>query len=292
MNYISNDDRLNEIIDDFDNLVLRYKVEEHGIMFPDVLESEKILMLIYACGICHNMNWDYLCSNFMYKLKIYSKGFDTNILANIDEKIVEKFFDEYPKKHKVEAARRTEMIKGIAKDLSKIDIVNGVKSVARLEGQGGLFSSINSIEVFSEDPLHKKTNLLAQILMNDEIIIVEDEYNIEPMVDYHIIRLYLRTGRIKIVNKEIEEKIRKKEELSLEQITELRQMIAKQIQRVCSKYSKTANELNIVDWYTGRNICQKETANCKECPYNRCCDSSDKSANEMLIEPIDNHGFY
>lgn len=294
MNYIANDNRLNEIIDDFDNLFTKYKQEDSKSMFEDVTEDIKILMLIYACGICHNMNWEYLCNNFMYKLKLYSRDFDTDFLVDIDETVVKHYFEEYPKKHKIEAPRRTEMIKSIARDLyTNTNMVDKIKNTTKLAGEDGLFDIINnSIEVFNEDPLHKKTNLLAQLFINDKIIAVEDEYNIEPLVDYHIMRLYLRTGRIKIVNHDLIERIMKKEKLHLVQITELRRMIAEQIKKFCRNYSKTADELNTIDWYIGRNICEQKVARCKECPYNQYCDSSNKKTEEMLIEPIDNHGFY
>lgn len=294
MSYIENDDKLNEIVGDFDKFLMEYEQEDSKPIFEDVSENIKILMLIYVCGICHNMNWDYLCNNFMYKLKLYSQDFNTDFLVDIDESVIERFFEEYPKKYKVEATRRTGMIRSIAKDLYvNTDIVDKIKNVTKLKGQDGLFEIINrNIEVFNEDPLHKKTNLLAQLLINDKMIKVADEYNIEPLVDYHIMRLYLRTGRIKIVSQDLVNKIMEKEQLHLAQITELRIMIADQIKRFCVKYNKTADELNKIDWYIGRNICEQKRARCKECPYNKYCDSSNKKLEEMLIEPIDNHGFY
>lgn len=292
MNYIENDKRLEEIIEDL-NFFLENNKSSKTELYQEVEKPVKIKMLIYLVAICHNINWNFLMDHAIPKLRDISNSFDYNILVNINEKTVEEIFEEYPKKEKVEAKRRCDMIKEVARYLKEnVDLIDQIQNMTSLEGENGFFSCMNKMKVFEEDPLHKKTNLLAQLLIEEQILKVEDIYHMIPLVDYHIIRLYLRTGRIKIVNKEIEDNIRKEQPLTLSQITQLRRMIAEQIQRFCEKHQKTTDELNQYEWGIARDICKKEEAKCKKCVLKEHCDSSMKKTKEMLIEPVDKSGFY
>lgn len=287
------DKKLDVVEKEFFRFLREFQTADTIPIFPEFNKEERVKLLVYTVAICHNMNWKYLCSIVMYRIWKWSAKLDIDRILNMPIEQMESFFIDYPKKQKVEAKRRTEMLQDIAiacrEDKDLFAKIGQSKTIA---GPNGLLKLFNRLPVYKEDPLHKKSNFLAQVLVDEKLIKVDDPENIEPLVDYHIMRLYLRTGRIEILNEDITEKIKKKEQLPIEQIVQIRTEISEQIKRFCIKYHKTARQLNIIDWFIARNYCRQEKVNCKECPLKANCDSRELPLEEMLIEAVDNHGYY
>ena len=293
MKCCSHDEKLEVVVKNFEHFLKEYQVADTIPIFPEFKEEERIQLLLYTVAICHNMNWKYLCSTVMYRIWEWSVRLDIDKLLNMSVEQMETFFLDYPKKHKIEAKRRTNMIKSIAL-VYKGDknLIKKIRDSKTIKGPNGLLEILNQLPVYKEDPLHKKSNFLAQVLIDEKILKVEDPEKIEPLVDYHIMRLYLRTGRIEVLDEIIKKKIKNKEQLPVEQITQIRTEISEQIKRFCTKYNKTVRQLNTIDWYVARNYCRQEKVNCEECPFHTKCDSRKLPLEEMLIEAIDNHGYY
>src|SRR5262249_60455831 len=66
----------------------------------------------------------------------------------------------------------------------------------RLHGPDGFLLRMDRFQAFRGDPLRKKTNVLVHEIVRDHIVDFEDSARIAPAVDYHIMRLYLRSGRV------------------------------------------------------------------------------------------------
>ena len=127
------------------------------------------------------------------------------IYNDADETSFEYIFREYPKKHKIEAATRLAMLRKLSKYINDedTDIFNNILELNSVGGECGLSNTINTLPVFEDDPLHKKGNLLIQILLREGLVSVDDEYNVAPSIDYHVIRFFLRNGFIKFADETI-----------------------------------------------------------------------------------------
>jgi hypothetical protein len=66
----------------------------------------------------------------------------------------------------------------------------------QLHGPDGFLRRMDYFQAFRDDPLRKKTNVLVHEIVRDRIADFKDSARIAPAVDYHIMRLYLRSGRV------------------------------------------------------------------------------------------------
>lgn len=283
-------------IENFEN-IYRHFMDFGGIIFNDCKKTERVKKLFYACAICHNMNWDYLCKNAIPQLYLKSNGFNYNDVCKINKEVFENIFSDYPKKHKIEATVRLEMLKSLSKYVceSSYDIFENILQKTLIGGSNGLSNTINNLPIFVDDPLHKKGNLLIQILLREGLVIVDDEYNVAPSIDYHVIRFFLRNGFIHFNDKKMFQRLSNGEKFTLDEITELRMVISE-----CMKYIyKFANisiaKLGFVAWSVGRDFCRNDYVNCEHedtCPMINSCKGYSDIAYRLLKEPESNVGYY
>ena len=67
----------------------------------------------------------------------------------------------------------------------------------RLYGSDGFMERLDRFQAFQEDPLRKKSNVLVHEIVRDGIAKFNgSSAQIAPAIDYHIMRLYLRSGRV------------------------------------------------------------------------------------------------
>ena len=268
-----------------------------GEIYHDTDLSVRIKKLMYACAICNNMNWDFLCHTAIPALFEITDGFSSNNVCQLTESQFEEIFEEYPKKHKIEAKNRINMLVRLSNYLSADDPhrIEKIVAATTLSGESGLFALINTLPVFSDDPLHKKGNLLAQILLREGIIKVSDEYNMEPSIDYHVIRFFLRTGMIDVSETNTRNRLKSSGEFTLEEVTELRKQIANCMKIVFNESGISIAKQGFIAWTIGRDYCRNEGANCatnKYCPIYRICKGYNNADYRNLKEPISNAGYY
>lgn len=268
-----------------------------GIIFNDNEEIVRVKKLFYACAICHNMNWDFLCKTAIPQLYVITKGFNYFDVCKLDEDNFENIFKDYPKKHKIEASARLEMLRKLSKYVceSSYDIFEKILQSNIVDGDNGLSNAINSLPVFKDDPLHKKGNLLIQILLREGLVIVNDEHNVAPSIDYHVIRFFLRNGFIYFENNTIAERLSNDDAFNLEEITELRMVISECMKYIYVHANISIAKLGYIAWSVGRDYCQNDYIDCeheKTCPMVKSCKGYIDIAYRNLKEPESNVGFY
>lgn len=268
-----------------------------GIIYNDTDKIVRLKKLFYACAICHNMNWDFLCKTAIPRLYEETKGFRYSEVCKIDEIAFEYIFREYTKKHKIEAATRLAMLRKLSKYINDedIDIFNNILELNSVGGECGLSNTINTLPVFEDDPLHKKGNLLIQILLREGLVSVDDEYNVAPSIDYHVIRFFLRNGFIKFADETIINRLINGETFELDEITELRMAIADCMKYIYNHANISIAKLGFIAWTVGRDFCRIDYVLCeheKTCPMKRTCRGNIDKVYRMLKEPESNVGFY
>ena len=78
------------------------------------------------------------------------------------------------------------------------------------QGQNGLYDLLGEFEAFS-DPLRKKSTVFIQLAVNANLFELKDPESIEPVMDYHMQRLLLRTGCIEVVDPNLKKSLQDKE---------------------------------------------------------------------------------
>jgi hypothetical protein len=66
----------------------------------------------------------------------------------------------------------------------------------RLQGPGGFYETISILPAYTGAAFDKKARVLAHDLHREGIVTFCDPENLKPVVEYHLIRLYLRSGRV------------------------------------------------------------------------------------------------
>ena len=147
-----------------------------------------------------------------------------------------------------------------------------------------LLNILGQLPGYMSDPLAKKANLLAIILgaRPEGFLKLKDPENIQPIVDYHMMRVCLRTGLVNIENPDLKRRLEKRiwvdptEELSIRQATG---------QAILGLVEHTGCSVAAIDglfFKIGRTYCV-ETAvpRCVECPIGSNC-----AQEKELFQPI------
>lgn len=151
-----------------------------------------------------------------------------------------------------------------------------------------LLRQLDRIGGYKEDPLRKKSSLLAIILQQrPESFLVRDEQDAPPIVDYHIMRSCLRTGLIAIDDDELAGKIARRELLFEADELSVRMAAHTAIKQLVDKSGKS---MGAVDWFffQARQRCPEMTEPlCEQCAVDPVC-----AHRKNLFQPVRRTSFY
>ena len=117
-------------------------------------------------------------------------------------------------------------------------------------------------QAFREDPLKKKSNILVHEIVRDGVATFLDSEHIAPAIDYHIMRLYLRTGRVVPVHRETMDLLKKNSMPRQRLVTLLREAVSEAL-RLTALYSNLSiPEVNALEWLIGREACDRTRPRC------------------------------
>ena len=150
-------------------------------------------------------------------------------------------------------------------------------------------SSLDHIGGYKEDPLRKKTALLALILSQrpERFLILQPEETIPPIIDYHLMRSCLRTGLLDLVDTDLEGKIQDRILLNPEEEWAVRSAAYEAVLQVVQLSQKG---MGAVDWFffNARRRCPEMTEpQCDRCPVDPVCPKR-----KSLLQPVIRTTFY
>jgi len=160
----------------------------------------------------------------------------------------------------------------------------------RMGGSGGLRERLSAFKAF-DDPLAKKTMVFAILAKKEGLWEPVDPENITVGIDYHLQRVALRSGMIKVVDEKLLEKLRARRFVSAEEHNAIRSacLDAYTIVSRCSGLSQL--EVDQLFWHLGRSCClHAEEPACREKPCYRSKTCSLISATDYECEgycPLD-----
>jgi hypothetical protein len=176
------------------------------------------------------------------------------------------------------------------------------RSVAQVGGGEGLYERLAGYQAFSDMQRKKATTFLMTVHFSRRVVLSDPE-NVDPMVDYHRMRLFLRLGCI-IPSDDDVESLRLRRGVAIEASNSIRERSYELSRWFSGACGKPALELDVVMWAFARSAC-RDTPVCQSrqyqngsfqtftridghtgCSLGPVCGSSKKSVDEMLWEPV------
>jgi hypothetical protein len=216
-------------------------------------------------SICHQFNWDFLQSAMAQWILPHPED-RLVALASTSPQEIAKLLSDYEKPERVRASERAEMLRTTAVELRSLLTSGQLETLIsnrRLDGAYGYYEVMRSISAFRTDELEKKVRVLAHDLHREEIIVFADPNNLRPAVEYHILRLYLRSGRVYPTNEAVRQHLLSPATPSRARLVHTLRRTVEEAMNLTALYSGLdVATLNYVEWQIGRSVCTPEKPNC------------------------------
>lgn len=151
-----------------------------------------------------------------------------------------------------------------------------------------LLRVLDHVGGYKEDPLRKKSALLAAVLQQrPEAFIHNRDDPVPPIIDYHVMRSCLRIGMIDVRDEELVAKLIGRELLSESEEAALRHAVYAAVEQLVPASGKS---MGAVDWFffQARRRCPEMSEPlCNECAVAPVCDKR-----KTLFQPVRRTSFY
>jgi hypothetical protein len=216
--------------------------------------------------ICHQANWDKLHARVIELASEDVKQLSPPVISQISGAEFRRLFGIAYDETRLRMAERAGLLRSLGTSVVNeagspiFDWLNS--SPVYLGGSRGLYRWLNNIKAFAEDPLQKKTRMFVHSLLQFGLIAVADPENIQPAVDYHLIRLYVRTGRVLPAQADLLDRLTSEGTPRVEFHTELRAAVEEAMFYTASGAGIRIDELNHIEWQIARSFCVRKNARC------------------------------
>ena len=148
---------------------------------------------------------------------------------------------------------------------------------------------LDQIGGYKEDPLRKKSSLLAMILNQrpENFLPLRDDEQVAPVIDYHALRSCLRIGLIDVMDEELNDKLINKQIVSPAEEWAVRYAAYRATEQVVDLSGKSTGA---VDWFffSARKRCPEMTEpECQLCQVDPVC-----AHRKELFQPVLRTTFY
>lgn len=271
----------------------------------------QIVFKLFFVSICHQINWDFL-QRAMFET-FFSPNYEEMVAtaASARSQYIAHLLGGYHRKERIRATERAKYLRLTADTF--ISAFHGAPSQlvaeGRVFGNNGLLEQLAKIPAFNEDPLAKKSNALAQELARERIIDFTDASRIPPAIDYHLIRLYLRTGRVVPKTQQVFLALRTGTTHRMRLVKLLREEVSAALSLTATSANLPVHELNYLEWQIARSRCEREFTNCdgnwpdtlmdasvlaldSACPLRHSCSAYHEPQWKSILEPELKKSFY
>lgn len=267
--------------------------------------AEALLAEITAAAICHSTNWDRLRT-------VISARADTGLfasparLASMSLSDFQHLFgDAFSASNGIRArhailidtASRIEQRRPFALE----ELLDG--SVT-LSGSLGLYELLAQLPAFGRDPEAKKARVLVQELCRGRLISPTDPETVRPAIEYHLIRLYLRTERV-LPPDHNDERLQEGATFRAPMIMSLRRAVEEAMFITATAADLPIYHVNQLEWQIARSFCERRGPRCAgpprpdkpcdasvmelcegvACPFVSICDARNNPRLSSLVEP-------
>lgn len=236
---------------------------------------QKAHMLFFAVGICHQTyaladasqnlyGWDYLEDGFLRMAQSGSFLLEPSEVATKNNLQVQqelrKFFS--PGGNPVNCTldrldERAKLYADMAKNLCNkfkgnfLEVIR-VANNHVVNNTEGFYALLSYFDAYS-DPLFKKSSFLIKLLGDAGYIKLVDPENLVPVMDYHMQRVLLRTGCIKILSQQLEHAL--KNRIQTQDEPQIRTKCIEAMKLIAQASGKDILRMNDVFYMIGRSCC-------------------------------------
>ena len=229
---------------------------------------------IVFVSVCHQTNWDRLHSHIMNIAMRTPEKITPRRLSDLSlddaRALLEDGLEPRALQSKADLKERHRLLLSLGNQadlaLSDVSLNDWAANGVRLAGGGGLYSALETIPAYSEDPLRKKARILAQQWAAFQLASIEDPENILPAIDYHLIRLYMRTNRVHPLQRNDYEKFSTQRMASESKVGDIRHAVEEAMHYTAAAAEMRIDELNHIEWQIARSFCVREEPRCDAGP--------------------------
>lgn len=148
---------------------------------------------------------------------------------------------------------------------------------------------LDHIGGYKEDPLRKKSNLLALILHDrpEQFLPLQDHEQITPLIDYHLMRSCLRIGLIDVIDEELKNKLATRQMISPGEEWTVRYPANCAMEEIYAQTNKRLGAMNHF-FFSARKRCpEMSEPECQDCQVNSVC-----AQHKELFQPVLRTSFY
>jgi len=246
------------------------------VQFPESSETEALLYF-YITAICHQtrklankkenlMGWEFLKNRFVNLAHTEPSFFTPSNLAHANIKEVKaklaKLFSVDGCLMLTRPLERARFLVDCARVLDRNHGGSILNLLNESEGKTESLYSLLSICEAYKDPLRKKVGVLIRCLCKAKLLNLVDPENFKPIVDYHIMRVMLRTGCVNVENPQLLDKLRGFRKVSDD--TEFRVASQLALKIIAKASDKTLFEIDDLFWALGRSCCFYKATLCSQ----------------------------
>lgn len=289
------------------DVIRNYRAEVENLPWMKQTKGVQFGFKLAFVAICHQMNWDFLQTSMAEGLLPVRASDFAKRLSEIKASEIANWLRHYPKQKRVAASQRAEILRDIGRTLIE-DYESSPLAVFRrarghLNGTDGFLKQLDNFDAYRVDPMRKKTNILVQDLVREGILSFVDQENIKPAIDYHIMRLYLRTGRVAPLHDSVAAFLKGRSRPRSRLVLLLREAVGDAVELTAFYSGLSIPAVNFVEWQLGRAVCLREEPSCvaasrasslapdvlaifrEPCPYSEFCSAFASKDWRILEEP-------
>ncbi len=124
----------------------------------------------------------------------------------------------------------------------------------RLRGPGGILARLAACTAYS-DPVEKKSFLLVMFCVRSGAWQVADLEALGVAIDYHIMRIALRSGMVRVTDPLLAERLRTRAEVSAAEDNAVRTAVREACDLLVRAAGRTVFDVDNILWMVGRNCC-------------------------------------
>jgi len=252
------------------SLLRTYRRPDESFLWSKYPRPQQLGFKLAFIAVCHQFNWDFL-QDRLYENLLESPGPPlVERLLSLTASDLSKWLSEYPKQERVRAKERASLLRDVGKVLKEkfegdLELLHSKFSSTRFSDQS-YQKLLDNFAAYRTDPLRKKTNVLSHDLFKEKIVDFNDPENIEPAIDYHIMRVYLRSGRVIPSDKVIYPFLRGTPNPRGSLVRALRAAVG-EAERATALYAGLSiPDMNYIEWQIGRSICLNNDPLCTSPP--------------------------
>lgn len=266
-----------------------YKNREF-LTFQSVHEK-KIVGYLFCAAICHQtyslvnksknlVGWNYLEHVFSNLAKEDSNLLSIEYVSGREEReLISEFGKLFPEVDGSERCTLDKLPERIALVKNIAEVVNSRFNgeISRLKeelekgfSRGGneVYEIMRGFKAF-QDPLGKKSTLFLKLIYQSGLVDVQGYNEFKPLMDYHMQRLLLRSGCVEVLDMNIEEKLKKRQQIDSDE--EIREKCIQAIEIISEVSGIGILDIDDIFWALGRSCCNnKVLCRDRECSKSPC----------------------